>query len=794
MTSFWRDARYALRLFARERAFTAMALLTLALGLGSSTAVFTVVDAVLLRPLPYATSDRVVQIVQQFGRRGAVGDPSAPVTSAIVIREVFDAWRAAATTLDGLGVFGRRSITLGGDPEPLRLRASNISPRIFSMLGTAPVAGRLFGDAESQPGNDKVILLSERLWRSRFSADPSIVGRHCTIDDSVFTIVGVLPASFAFPDSDTAVWLPFVEVPPPPTLPGQRFIGGYTALARLRPGVTLAQAEAEGTLVARRVQAVLGDFGHKDDDPAVIRLVSLRDGVVSGVRPALLIVLGAVAFVLLISAANLANVLLARGTSRRREMAVRAAIGASRRRLIQQSLTESVLLSLGAGALGLVIARWMLGVLPALAPATIPRLGEVALDARVVGCALLLSLVTAVLFGLLPALHASRTDTARSLADGASQQLGGLRARHNRARTLLIVGELAITLVLMVGASLLVESFVRLLRVEPGYEASNVATAQFTLPATRYPAARRDAFYEELLARAVALPSVDAVGLARSLPLTPGRSMAGFSLQDRPLTSNSAAPMNADRRDTPRVAVVNEALVRTYLGGSRALGRTIHVARLDGVEIVGVVGDVRHAALTSAPVPEIYMSFRQSAPGGSMTLVARSTVDAAALLAPMRALVTAIDPALPVDSAMTMEQRLSNSLTEARFYTLLLGTFAGLALVIAIVGTYGVIAYTVAQRRREIGVRVALGARTADVLRLVLGQSAALIGIALVVGIGGAAAVTRLLQRFLYEVRPTDASSFASAAALLGLAALAASYVPARRAARLDPVDAMRQE
>jgi len=348
-----------------------------------------------------------------------------------------------------------------------------------------------------------------------------------------------------------------------------------------------------------------------------------------------------------------------------------------------------------------------------------------------------------------------------------------------------------------------------------------VATAQFTLPDARYPAARRIAFYEELLARAEALPSVETAGLAKSLPLGFGRSNAGFRFQDGLPAVLPSAPMSADLRivspgyfralglrlrtgrlltdadatDAPRVALVNEAFVRTYLGGTNPLGRIIRVAAVDGVEIVGLVGDVHHAALTAAPVPEIYRSFRQVPPGGgSMTLVLRSAGDAGALLAPMRALVTGIDPALPFDSAMTMDQRRSASLAEARFYTVLLGTFAGLALTIAIVGTYGVIAYTVAQRRREIGVRVALGARSGDVIRLILGQSAALVGAALAAGIAGAAVLTRVLQRFLYDVRPTDASSFASAAVLLGLAALAASYVPARRAARLDPVVAMRQE
>ena len=823
MRALWQDVRYALRLFRRDRGFTAMALVTLGLGLGASTAVYSVVDAVLLRPLPYARSDRIVQVVQVFGRQGTIGDGSASLTSSVVIREVFDAWRASSTTLDALAAFGNRSVTMVSGGEPVRLRASTISPRMFPLLGVAPVAGRLFAESDARPGEEKIALLAETLWRSRFGADPAVIGRRCTLDDGDVTIVGVLPASFAFPQPDTALWVPFVETPPPPTAPGQRFVGGFAVLARLAPGATLDQAEAEGTAVARRVQTALGGFGRPNEDPTVIRLIPLHERIVERVRPALLIVLAAVAVVLLIAAANLAHVLLARGTVRRREMAVRAAIGASRAQLLRQVLVESLMLSLGGGALGVLFAVVLQRLLPALGPATIPRLAEVSIDLRVIGCALGLSIVTALLFGALPALQASRADMTETLAEGSSRQMGGLRPGRHRARGALVAGELAATLVLMVGAALLVQSFIGLLHVDPGYDASNVATAQFTLP-SRYPAASRAAFYEELLTRSAALPSVAAAGLTRSLPLTPGRTIAGFSLE-RAVGSNAAASQNADLRivspgyfgalalrlregrplldsDTasvPRVAVVNEAFVREYLHGTPALEASLHVARLDHVRIVGVVGDIRHAALTSAAMPEIYMSLRQlPPPAGAMMLVVRSSGrssgGAAPLLPAVRALVAGLDASLAVDNAMSMEQRLSASIAEPRFYTALLGAFAGLALSIAVVGIYGVMAYLVAQRRREIGVRVALGARTADVLRLVLGQSLVLVAAGTAAGVAGAVAVTRVLQRFLFQVTPLDAASFAAAVSILALAALGASYVPARRAARLDPVAALRHD
>jgi putative ABC transport system permease protein len=819
MATIWQDIRYAFRLFGRERWFAAMAVLTLALGLGSTTAVFSVVNGVLLRSLAYAPSGRIVQVVQEFGREGTIGDGSRSLGSAIVIREVFDAWRASSTTIEGLAAFGRRPVTLVGIGDPVRLTGASVSPRLFALFGTRPLAGRLFEERESHPGSEPVMIISESLWRSRFGADPQVIGRRCTVDDQSITVIGVVPSAFAFPDGETALWLPFVETPPPPTVPGQRFVGGFWALAKLNPAVTIEQAEAEATVVARRVQSALGGFANANEDPTTISLVPLRERIVGQIRPALLVFLAAVGAVLLIATANLAQLLLARGTARAREMAVRSAIGASPARVIRQVLTENLLLSIAGGLLGVCFAYWLVRLLPRLAPATIPRLNEVSVDLRVLAFAAAASIVTAILIGILPSLRASRADSARVLADDSAAVVAGSRLKRHPARTLLLIGELAGTLVLMVGAALLIESFSRLVRVDPGYDPAHVVAAQLTLP-SRYAAARRAAFWEELQARSAALPGVDAAGVTRSLPLTSGRTIAGFSLGTETPGSNAAARMNADlrivspgyfpamglrvregralmerdRTETPLVAVVNETFRRRFLPGVHAIGTMLRVARLDHVEIVGIVDDIHHAALTAPPLPEIYMSFRQiPAPPGGSAIVLRSSADPSVVISALRGIVRDIDASLPLESAMTMEERLAGSVAEPRFYMALLAMFATLAMGISIVGVYGVTAYNVAQRRREIGVRIALGARRIDVIRLVLTHSAIATGAALVIGLAGAMAATRVLQRFLFEVRAADVSSFTSAAILLALAALAGSYIPARRAAAVDPVEALRR-
>jgi putative ABC transport system permease protein len=814
MRAWLQDVRYALRALKREKGATTVAVVTVALAIGSATALFSIVSAVLIRPLPYAPSSRIVQVLQIFGGEAAGRD----ARSETVVRELFDAWRHSGRTLEAVAAYGRRSLTLNDAGEPARLAAAAVDPEAFAVFGTRPLLGRVFVRADADRGADRAVLLGERLWRARFGGDPAIVGRSCTLDDAPYTIVGVLPEAFAFPDRAVQLWLPFVPLTPPPPAPGTRFVDGFSVIARVRSGVSLAEAEAEGTTMARQAQAALGGYVFKrDEGPSAVRLIPLRSWIAERVGPALLTLTGAVTLVLLIGAANLAHVLLARGLGRRRELGIRLAVGATPARLVRQLLTESLVLTLAGGACGVAVAFALQRALPAIAPVTIPRLDEVALDWRVLGFALLVSAALGMLAGGLPALQGSRLDIRGTI--GASAAAGtGFRLQANLTRAALVSGELAVTFVLLVAAGLLLESFVRLVTIDPGYDAANVATVQLTLTASRYPGeASRSAFLERLLERASGLAGVRFAGMTRSLPLTSSRSNVGVAIEAEGAAAPGAArtsadlrvvspgffpAMNlrlvegrffadADRAGAPRVAIVNQAFARRFLAG-RTLGTKIRFARFDPAEIVGVVADVRHAALTADPVPEIYAPHRQIPAGpGALTLVLRTDGDARDALASAAAIVHEIDPGLPLDTAMTMRARLAASVSEPRFYLLLVGLFAVLAVSMAVAGTYGVIAYGVSQRRREIGVRLALGATPRDIVRLVVGQAAWLMAIGVGGGAGAAWAATRLLRGFLFDVSPADPTAFVAGAALVASVALSAAWIPARRAAGLDPRDAL---
>jgi putative ABC transport system permease protein len=741
--------------------------------------------------------------------------------------DTFKAWRDSAQTLDGLAAYAQRSFTLTGLGDPIRLRGTAVSAAMFPMLRVSPEKGRLFQRSEEQPGADQVAILSDALWTRRFARSPDIIGKPLTLDGQQVTVVGVLPPDFYFPDRDTDIWTP-MRVDVVPQRPGQRLIFAFGAMARVRPGIPLSQAAAEGTAVSARAEPPA--LGMKTDLALpVVRLVPLQEEMVANVRPALLVLLGAVGFVLLIASANIANLLLARGAARQRELAVRTALGARRGRLLRQLLTESVLLALAGGVLGVLLAYALQRALPALSPGNIPRIDEVTLDTRVLAFAAVLSIVTGLLFGLAPALQGSRINVIGALNEAGIQRMGGFRfLKGNRLRSLLVIAEVALSIVLLAGAALLVRSFVQLIDVNPGYDPANVITAQVSLPAGRYGnPGLQQSFFDQLLERTAAIPGVKAVGTTNTLPLLPGNMTISFGIDGRPEPANpeemprasmhtvSAGYAEAiglrlkagrlltayDAPGTPTVVMVNESLARTYFAGSNAVGAHIHL--FGPAEIVGVVEDVRHTGLDAEPQPEMYIAYKQmsaggppGAPGGGppTSIVVRAAGDPLALVPLLRQAVLDIDRELPLDNIMTMEARLSASVAGPRFYALMLALFALLALVLAAVGIYGLLSYNVSQRHREIGVRMALGAERRDILRLVVRQGLLLTGIGVALGLAGAFSVTRLLRTLLFGITATDPIAYTGVSALLVVVAFVACWIPARRATRLDPMAALRYE
>lgn len=815
MDAIVQDIRTGLRLLARQPGFAAVAILTLALGIGANTAVFNVVNSVLLRPLPYPDSDGLLRVSEDrpFGR----GRPMAVLTN-----ETYHPWLERTQTLDALAAYSPRAYTLTGRGEARRLQGAAVSAALFPMLRATPALGRVFAAAEEKPGANRLVILSHGAWRAHFGSDPRSVGRTVTLDGNPHEIVGVMPPWFAFPTADAEIWTPYF-VPSPSRNPNERNVFAFSALARLKPGVSLEQAQAEGATVVKglaadspRVRTPLDP-----DGPPTLRLVPLKDEMVRQVRPALLILTAAVVLVLAIVVANLANLLLARGTVRQREIAIRAAIGAGRGRLVRQLLTESVLLAAAGAAAGLLLAWWLQRVLPMVAPDDFPRLDELAIDGRVLLFTLVVSVTTGVLFGIAPALQGIRIDLTRALSEAGGVGSGGFRfGRGNRTHLALAIGEIALAAVLLVGAGLLVKSFVRLMTIDPGYDPANVMTARLAPPPAKYRDTQTSArFYDRLLERVAALPGVEAAGTVNTLPLSPGMMMVAFNLPGRPPTGQGpptasvrivspgysramglrvidGRPLSEiDRSGGRPVILVNERFVQTYFPGERLVGRELPVFKKPS-EVVGIVADVRHTGLDTEPQPEVYVTYHQSEQmrAGGAYLVVRTTADPTSLAPALRAAVRSIDPDIPLEGVMTMDARLSASVAQPRFYAVLLAGFAALAVTLAAVGVYGVLSYSVQQRTREIGVRMAVGADAGDVLRLVFGQGAVLVAIGLACGLGAALPVTRALTTLLFGVTARDPTVFAGVAVLLGAVALAACYVPARRAARVDPLVALRFE
>jgi putative ABC transport system permease protein len=802
MQTLLQDFRYATRTLRGSPLNTTVAVLALALGIGANTAIFSVVNAVLLRSLPFREPDRLVVLSSVRPESGARDDVSAAD---------FEDWRASSRTFQTLAAWRFWGMALEGMGEPEELVSIRASANLFQLLGVAPAVGRGFRPEGDQPGRDRVVVLSQGLWQRRFGGDPRIIGRSLTLDGEPYTVVGVMPAGFRFPDDDdVSLWLPlaFQDFET-----HSRSVRTFNVLGRLAPGATLAQARAEmeGLAVglARRYPDTNAGWG--------AAVMPAREALV-GRNRALVVLLGAVAFVLAIACANVASLLLARASRRRRELGIRTALGASRLRVVRQLLVESALLGFFGAVLGLVLATWGTPAITALAPEGLPQWNPVSLDATVLLFTLAVSLGAAVLAGVVPALQASAPDPVASLREGGTRLTAGSRA--GRVQGGLIVAEVALALVLLVGAGLLLKSFVRLRNADPGFRMENVLVATIFLPSSRYPEPSREAlFFEELRERVRRLPGVISEGAVTALPMNPVGIDYDLPLEieGRPATAGQeprvdyrvATPVyfrtlgipllrgrdfsETDRPDRPGVMIVNRALARRFFPGEDPVGKRVRTPEGGPLEIVGVVGDVRHRGLDVAPVPEMFVPFQQ-APHGGMTLVARTRGDPLALSAAVKHEVYTLDPNQPITVLTTLDRVVSDTLAAPRFDAVLLGGFAALALALAVLGIYGMLSYAVSQRTQEIGVRMALGARRNEVVRLVMGRGMALAGAGVALGLAGALALTRVLRGLLHEVSPTDPTTLAATALLLVAVALPACWIPARRATGIDPLIALRAE
>ncbi len=805
------DLRFGFRTLRRNPAFAAVVVLTLAVGIGANAAIFSVVNAVVLRPLPYRNADRLVVIWGNLQRPGLDELPGS-AGEYVDYRDrarAFD--QVAACDTDGFNLTG------AGDPE--RLEGAIVTPTLFPLLGATAEIGRTFLDDEERPGREHAVVLSHRLWTRRFNADPTIVGRTITLDGTPESVVGVMPAEFQFPDASTEIWKPIL-LDAEAVSDNNRGSHGFTVLARMKAGVTLDQAQAGLNAVTATFKAEHPN-NYRNGFSTMLR--PLQDEIVGDTGRPLVLLLAAVGFVLLIACANVANLMLARAASRAKEIALRTALGASRGRLVQQLLTESVLVSLVGGAAGLLLALWGVRLLVAAAPDSIPRLDEVGVDGRVVAFTALLSLGTGLLFGLVPAIRASSAHLNEALKEGGR---GGATAAHGRAGRWLVMSEVALSLVLLIGAGLLVHSFARLQTVEPGFNSSNLLSFRLSLPSSRYTTfAKGDAFFEDLFTSLQRTPGIAGVAATSALPFSGTGGSRSFYIEGRGINrpedqpeeqlrfvthgyfNTMKIPLLAGRefagRDTlatPRVAVVNDAFARKHFSNRSSIGARVSFTKDDPVwyEIVGVVGDIKHRTLDGSDRPELYVPYRQPLFAGwtvrPMYVTVRSTADPMAATTVVRREIARLDPDQPISDVRTMDARIDRSLTARRFNMLLLAAFASFALMLAAVGIYGIIACSVTQRRHEFGVRLALGAQPSDVLRMVVAQGMTIATIGAAAGVVAALTVTRVMSSLLFGVSAVDPITFSVIPLVLLSVAFVACYVPARRATRVDPVVALRQE
>jgi putative ABC transport system permease protein len=821
METLLQDLKYGLRMLAKSPMFTIIAVLTLALGIGASTAVFSIVNAVLLKPLPYPHAEQLVIPWRQMPPQLNLGYDEIPWGLMEFRRMLAD-----TKTFEHLGAFKSDSFILTGAGDPAKLDGLRASAEFLPALGVQPAIGRAFSREEDQPGHEHEVLLNYGLWRDRFGTDPGILGRALELNGEAYTVIGVMPPGFAFPRKEempgsfefpreAALWVPLA-------LPAAKLHKDdpdeLAAIGRLRPGATLEQAQAEMNVFARRMETEIprgkGWFNS--------RVTPLARQVAGDTRRPLLLILGAIGVVLLIACANVANLLLSRSLGRRKEFTLRAALGAGHGRLVRQLLTESILLALVAGFAGILLAQAGIYFVKIFGPSNIPRLREVSLDFRVFVFAIAGTLASGILFGLAPALGAAHENLVESLKEGGQRSGGSIAGA--RVRSALLVSELSLAFVLVVAAGLLIQTFFHLLSVDPGFNPARVLTFELSLPATKY--ADTDhivALYRNALDRLRLVPGVESAGLVRTVPMggaadstgiripghAPGNYTAGpfaeytivspgyFSAVGTPLLRGRDF-LDEDTPDSMQVTIISNAMAKKFWPDEDPIGKQVGPgsSRYPVATIIGIAADVRHLSVREEPGPEMYVLYNQKIWPSLLTMqfAVRTKENPASVAAGVREAIRSLDPDLPIAKVAPLTLLVGNSMTQPRFSMLLLAAFGVLAMILASIGVYGVISYSVGQRTREIGVRMALGAQRSNVLGLVLSQGARLAGLGIAIGLAAAFGVTRLMASFLFGVQPTDPLTFVAVPALLMCVALLACYIPARRATRVDPIIALRYE
>ena len=806
------DIRYAFRMLLKRPGFTVIVVLTLALGIGANTTIFSAIDAVLLNPLPYKNPERLLVVWETNKQLG----PEMWDRNEAAIGNFLD-WRSHNQIFDQLGALFDTDMNLTGAGEPQRIKSCVVTTNFFQVLGVQPMLGRSFLPEAETPGSPFTVIISHDLWERQFGSDPNIINKSLTLNAHQVAVIGVMPPAFElqFPTSKHVdMWVPMVIDVADPDYHDRSNNFLYT-VGRLKQGVSPEQAQAEMNLIASQLQQ---QYPETNADKGV-RVVPLQKQLVGNVESYLYMLFAAVGFLLLIACTNVAGLLLSRVTARHKEVAIRIAVGASRWRLIRQLLTESLILSVLSGLFGLLLAYGGVKLLLALTPSDVPRLHEIGLHVPVFLWTLTISIVTGVLFGLAPAIQASRPDLNQALKESSGRNPGGFQGLRN----LLVVSEVAVALLLLVGAGLMTKSFVRLQQVDPGFEATNVVSMNIALPTSKYRGPQINNFYDQLIERIKNLPGVKSVAGINPLPLSNSNVSYRFVVEGAPFVPLADRPYagvrvvtpdyfqtmsipnlkgrsftEQDRENSPSVIIINEALASRYWPNQDPIGKRLGFLEEDSGkqvwrEIVGVVGNVRHKALEIEVMPEAYFPYKQS-PANFMSLVVRTASDPVSMVPAIRRQVLSVDKDQPVSDVMTMEQRVAKSVASRRFVMLLLGSFSVLALGLAAVGIYGVMAYLVTQRTQEIGVRMALGAQKRDVLRLVVGKGMALAVTGAAIGLVASLVLTRLMRSLLFQVTPTDWFTFVIVSVVLLTVALLACYIPARRATRVDPLVALRYE